>query len=400
MSRRAAGTVIPPKGQRRSWAIRFSAYGEKRYVRLGRPEDGWNRQRAIEELENVLADVRRGIWQPAAPGRTPVEVRRDPVFVEFAEEWIAAASPGWRRRTEEHYRWALKNHLLPFFGRHRLSEITVKEVDHYRGVKVRESKNRAEARSNGHRPLSSRSINNSIRALGTMLQLAVEYGYITRNPAFGRKRLLKEPKPIRSYLQPEQIAALLRAAGRIDDEARKGDCRRRQIVLAMMALAGLRISEVLDLHWRDVDQSARWLEVAEAKTDAGVRRVHLTPALREMLLAYRARVQRRRPMDRVFPTRRGKRDNPSNIRNRILPLAIELANEELRSAGHQEIGAITPHSLRRTYISLALAAGADVPYVMQQAGHSDPRMTLSVYAGVIASKADHGAALDGLVGDL
>jgi hypothetical protein len=38
--------------------------------------------------------------------------------------------------------------------------------------------------------------------------------------------------------------------------------------------------------------------------------------------------------------------------------------------------------------------GADVPYVMAQAGHTDPKMTL---AQVIASKTDHGAALDGIV---
>lgn len=399
MARRATGTVIPPEGQRRSWAIRFHAYGKRRYFKLGRPEDGWNRRRALEELDNVLADVRRGIWQPAVPNRGPVEALRDPTLREFAQEWFEASSAGWRRRTQEHYSWALDNHLLPYFGEHRLSAITVKEVDCYRGVKVRESKNRAEAR-NGRRPLCPRTINNSIRVLGTMLQLAVEYGYINRNPAFGRKRLLKEPKRPRSYLQPEQAAALLRAAGRMDEEARKGDCRRRQTLLAVMALAGLRISEVLDLRWLDVDQSGRWLEVAEAKTDAGVRRVHLTPALQELLVSYRARARRGRPKDRVFPTKKGKRDNPSNIRNRLLPLAVQLANEELGEAGYQEIGAITPHSLRRTYISLALAAGADVPYVMQQAGHSDPRMTLSVYAGVIASKADHGAALDGLVGDL
>lgn len=40
---------------------------------------------------------------------------------------------------------------------------------------------------------------------------------------------------------------------------------------------------------------------------------------------------------------------------------------------------------------------ADVPYVMAQVGHTDPKMTLGVYAQVIASKTDHGAALDGLV---
>jgi hypothetical protein len=39
-----------------------------------------------------------------------------------------------------------------------------------------------------------------------------------------------------------------------------------------------------------------------------------------------------------------------------------------------------------------------VPYVMAQAGHTDPKTTLGIYAQVIASKTDHGAALDGLVG--
>jgi hypothetical protein len=38
-----------------------------------------------------------------------------------------------------------------------------------------------------------------------------------------------------------------------------------------------------------------------------------------------------------------------------------------------------------------------VPYVMAQAGHTDPKMTLGLYAKVIASKTDHGAALDGIV---
>jgi hypothetical protein len=44
---------------------------------------------------------------------------------------------------------------------------------------------------------------------------------------------------------------------------------------------------------------------------------------------------------------------------------------------------LTPHSLRRTFISLLLAIGEDVPYVMGQVGHVDPKMTLSIYAQVM-----------------
>ncbi len=80
-----------------------------------------------------------------------------------------------------------------------------------------------------------------------------------------------------------------------------------------------------------------------------------------------------------------------------LDSAAKLANADLRAAGREPMPDVTPHSLRRTFISLLLAAGADVPYVMAQAGHTDPKMTLGLYAQVIASKTDHGAALDGIV---
>jgi integrase len=410
MARRATGGVVPPRGRNRSWAIRFRAYGKRHFIALGRPEDGWNRQRTESELRQVLADVERGIWKPYEPPtpKGPVEI---PTFEELASEWLEVASPGWKESTAEHYRWALGKHLLPFFAKHRITAITVKEVDRYRGLKVRDSKQREEKRrawlakqpaTRGSLPqsLSIRSINNTIRVLGTVLELAVEYGYIQSNPAQGRKRLLREPKRSRSYLQPEQVAALLKAAGKLDRDTGESDSGRRQPLLAVLALAGLRISEALDLRWRDVDPSARWFQVAEAKTHAGIRQVHLTPVLRKLLLEYRLRTPHSGPNDRVFPTKKGKRDNPSNIRNRLLTAAVRLANEELRRQGHQEIADITPHSLRRTYISLELAAGSDVPYVMKQAGHSDPRMTLSVYAGVIASKTDRGAAVDSLIGGI
>lgn len=38
-----------------------------------------------------------------------------------------------------------------------------------------------------------------------------------------------------------------------------------------------------------------------------------------------------------------------------------------------------------------------MPYVMAQAGHTDPKMTLGLYAQVIASNTDHGKAMDSLV---
>ena len=405
MPRKATGSVVEPTNGR-AWALRFRAYGRRRYVALGTPAEGWDRARAERELRHVLADVERGIWQPPAPEpeRSSAEM---PTFHEFASEWLEGASPELRERTRVDYRWRLSNHLLPYFADHQLSAITVEEVDRYRRAKVRESKATESARQKQlalpkakrtrvPRPLSNGSINKTIRLLAAILEQAVEYGYLDRNPARGRKRLLKESKPSRSYLQPEQVAALLGAARELDEASHNGIHRRRAL-LATLALAGLRISEALDLRWRDVSLDGRQLRVVSSKTDAGIREVDLTPTLRDLLAEHRMGSSFAKPTDFVFATRDGHRDNPSNVRNRLLATAVERANEMLRAEGREPIGAVTPHSLRRTFISLLLAAGADVPYVMAQAGHSDPKMTLGLYAKVIASKTDHGAALDGIV---
>lgn len=59
----------------------------------------------------------------------------------------------------------------------------------------------------------------------------------------------------------------------------------------------------------------------------------------------------------------------------------------------------TPHSLRRTYISIALLANRfDVKWVMSQVGHADSKMTLDVYAQLEQRiKREHGRRFDALI---
>jgi Phage integrase, N-terminal SAM-like domain len=115
MPRPATGRVV----QRESgvWALRFRAYGRRQYVTLGTAKDGWTQAKAQTELQNVLADIRRGIWQPAEPVSAP-EVNRDPTFHEFASQWFEANQGEWRPKTVRDYEWQLTSHLLPFFKHH------------------------------------------------------------------------------------------------------------------------------------------------------------------------------------------------------------------------------------------------------------------------------------------
>jgi integrase len=356
------------------YALRFTAYGKRQYVTLGSPAEDWSDARAEEELENVLADVRRGIWKPAR--REPVpEVQPDPTFHEFSSEWFESAKGEWRETTRLDYEWQLRVHLLDFFKDHRLSEITIAEVDRYREAKVREHK------------LGATSINKTITRLGQILEVAVERELISRNPAKvgGKRRKVKATRPQRTYLdRAEQIDALLAAAGEIDAEARTNGQIHRRALLATIVFAGLRISELIALDWRDVDLAAGRLKVRQSKTDAGVRYVDLLPVLREELSTLKAE-RDPRPTDAVFPSSAGTRQDRNRVRARVLGGAVARANERLAEDGLTALpDGLTLHALRRTFASLLIAIGKDPAYVMGQMGHTDPTVTLGLYAKVMS----------------
>src|SRR2546421_8352815 len=82
MPRRPTGEVLPPDGQRRSFSIRFRAFGKRQVIKLGRPEDGWTREMAERELAVVLRDVDLGTWRPSQPEPEPA-TSIDPTFHEL-----------------------------------------------------------------------------------------------------------------------------------------------------------------------------------------------------------------------------------------------------------------------------------------------------------------------------
>ena len=60
------------------------------------------------------------------------------------------------------------------------------------------------------------------------------------------------------------------------------------------------------------------------------------------------------------------------------------------------MGFVRRRTRRRTML---LAGGADVPWVMAQVGHTDPKVTLQIYAQVVQSRQrDYGAKVDAMVG--
>jgi integrase len=173
----------------------------------------------------------------------------------------------------------------------------------------------------------------------------------------------------------------------------------RRPVIAMLMFAGLRQGELRGLYWHDIDFYRGTIRVRNAKTDAGVRIVHMLPILRRELTAYRDQLQSA-PTRRVFATSSGAAIGASNLRRRILARAVDHANVTLEASGRQRLpDGLTPHSLRRTFASLLFALSEPPTYVMSQMGHTTPALTLAIYAREMSRRDGERERLKTLVAD-
>ena len=204
-ARKRGEVLVRERAVGRIYALRFWAYGKRRYLTLGYECDGWGRDKAEGELQNVLVDVRRGLWVPSERWRgrageaSPQDVL--PLFGSFAVRLAASRKVQVAAKTSAHDCWAL-GHLLPFFADSPIDEIDTEALDGYRASKVQESEVRDRAIARGKprrnfcgqilRPLSPGSINRTIDHLQWMLSIAIEYPRfgLNRNAARGRRRRL------------------------------------------------------------------------------------------------------------------------------------------------------------------------------------------------------------------
>ena len=179
----------------------------------------------------------------------------------------------------------------------------------------------------------------------------------------------------------------------------------RRAIVATLGGSGTRVSELCDLRIRELRLHAATgahFRIPDAKTEAGIREVQVSPDLVDELVTHLDSLRRAGrptgPDAYLFPNLRGGRMSRQRAAA-IVNEATALASERLVARGLPELPNTTPHTLRRTYISIALLANRfDVLWVMSQVGHADSKMTMDVYAQ-LQQRVDreHGRAFDALV---
>jgi integrase len=427
-----------------TFSLRVRTGGADETVALGNSASGWDEIRVETARRQLLAKIELGQWVPRPSGARRSDPDEEPTFRELATDWLRVRelNPGIANATTEKNKSQLQRYLVPFFGDLRPSEIThatikrFREQIHVENAEIRAAAQSANPMRDPHtgrtlQTLGNDSINMALQMLAMILDDAEDAGWVDRNVARGRRvREPSERRHTRGVLDIDEFLALIEAAGQLDDHHRPETLERAQLVrvlrdqsrlpwtqiadrigaapttaiylyschdnpdgpshgvrraiLATLGLAGPRVGELCNLDRQDIDLAKARFHIRDAKTDAGIRSVDIHPRLLDELTAYRA-TRPGEPMTApAFPTRSGTRRDRSNVLKRVIHPVLRRANETRASRDEPPILVhLTPHTFRRTYITLMVAAGYDLPYVQAQVGHQDPSTTLSIYAQVM-----------------
>ncbi|MEU0239713.1 tyrosine-type recombinase/integrase [Nocardiopsis sp. NPDC006198] len=300
---------------------------------------------------------------------------------QMAEKWLSTRTDI-KRSTWWKYRGLLDSHVLPRWGDLPLSAVHNEDV----AVWVAELQ---KPREEGGANLGASQTGHAHGVLSMVLEWCVPRR-LPANPARG----VPLPKPSEAehvYLDHVQVEALASAAGELRTSygqiAAAAPVNRALILL--LAYTGLRFNEAVALRVGRVDLDRRRIRVVVAfaevegklveqspKTGKS-RTVPVPPSLVEEL---RPLMRGRSESDLVFTTRRGGEVRLRNWRNREFGKAVKAVGLDGRG--------LTPHKLRHTAASLAIASGADVKVVQSMLGHATATMTLDRYGHLFPDRLD------------
>lgn len=205
--------------------------------------------------------------------------------------------------------------------------------------------------------LSSTSVNRKIATLRSFYKFLMRSGEITKDPTY-KLRALKTPKRLPEFVQEDAI-------GKVLDElqfASDFDGQRDKMVMEFLYLTGVRLSELLELRWKDIDLSGEAVKVLGKRKKERI--IPITTGLKRNIVSYK----------KVFQETFSNLQDCDyfiviNNREQAYPMKIYRIVRE-----HLDIFAQTtkrsPHILRHTFATHLLNKGADLNAVKDLLGHA------------------------------
>ncbi len=332
-----------------------------------------------------LSRVKRELKRHQADGRpreTPAaEAPAIPPLWKHVDEALRSKT-NIRAITRDGYVHTYKRHIHERFGAVPVDQIIRKDVEIWA----------AEMSRSGLAPATVAGI---VRVLRMVLNIAVNWDLIAKNPAAG----IRLPKPdakkaaALKVLTPGQVHTLLNHTD---------NTLRVETMLRAAAQAGLRRSELCGLRWGDIDWDRRIIHVQRGYNDGPTksgrsRDVPINGHFIARLCAWREEsiaVESNPDEGHVWPGKDGGEMHP-HTPTQAHSRAMERAGLVYESASTIDTPRkgrrkrttprplVTLHGLRHTFVSTLLANGGKLIDVSRVAGHADPAITAKVYAHLL-----------------
>jgi integrase len=237
------------------------------------------------------------------------------------------------------------------FGTRELADITADEVD--AALLRLAERGRLQPRRNGKaetigKPLSGATLNRHLSQLASIYKYARRLRLLPRGhvpPTHGVEKSPEPPDPNR-YLRPEEVERLLKVARVLDHT-----WQRLPAMIVVAFHTGLRVGNILDLRWRDVDLGARTATVLKTKNG----RPHVAALSDRAVQELAALPKPHAPDDRIFGNTRGGRYQFRRLWDRVCT--------EAGLPGRNF------HQLRHGCGSVLAAAGVGQATIMAVMGH-------------------------------
>lgn len=281
-------------------------------------------------------------------------------FAQWSEMWLAAKtniSPV----TRKGYVARMNSHLLPTFGKQKLTAITHNQIGQWLSKSLESGS-------------GAIVLKQSFGVLRQALNAAVLDGRLNRNPAIGVS-LPRTKSKEKLVLTFEQLRSLA------------DECGAYKPFVLMAGVSGLRWGELSALQCKDVSLLNKTVVVSKAmsldaqgKKAVGSTKTHQVrtiPIPKEIVQVLTPLIENKVPEQLLFQMSEGGIMDYNNFMSRVFRPA-------LASAG---LSGYSFHSLRHTTASLLISQGAPVTAVAGILGHASTQMTLDVYGHLYADDA-------------
>jgi len=343
--------LLKQRGEEKIWIGRWREDvfedGHVRRIRrtenLGTLNEFRTKKLARRELDRRIASINDPNYRP----------RVVLTFAEFLERWQQKELVNLKPSTATTMRSQIRRHLVPLLGDAQLSEITAERIQ---GAFVNVTRTR-----------SPKTVLNLRATLQIVWRSAQAWGYVTHNAIEG-VRVPRRGRVERFFFSLAETRKILSNAA-----------EPQRTIYWLAAETGM----LAALRWADVDldaltvrvtQSAWRGKVQDPKTANALRCFALSPQLAAHLRLVRSS-WRPNPGNLVFASRNGTPvDMNLLVKRKLHPLLASLGIVVPKRTGL--------HALRHFAASIMDRLAVPLKLRQQRLGHSDPRLTLSVYTHV------------------